>query len=509
MKIQYKTLVLAILTSMSLTMCTLEENPPFLASENIYTDQAGAEAALNGAYSTLTDHFFYGADYHHLVNFTSGFFTSGRTPDRSNIAALNPLSSQNYVTNVWKQSYKTISRTNDIIANISETSESDQLLNVLGQAYYLRAHVYFNLVRFYGGVPIHTELVSATTLHKPRASAEEVYNLIIEDASKAKDLLFTKGNQTIGRPSDLAANMLLAKVYMALAGNDDGSSYWQMAYDEAIQLYGHYSLVSSYADLWDNESTANNNSESIFEIQFSAEVPSKLGRLFTPSNAFSGNGWQRIRPNPETIDDHMATYPNDPRIGLTFVTNYIKYNGSTPTSTSIKTYPETARTNFGKGFPFLYKFFMKDKSLTVDATNFNYVHFRYADLLLMLAEIENELNGPGNAYQYVNEVLERARNTGGTSEPANWSGLGQDEFRDAIMKEYQFELLGEGQDWFNNRRRGYDNFKTNIIDIHNNRNEKGFDIVYPDDSKIMLMPIPSDEINSNQQILPTDQNTGY
>ena len=118
-------------------------------------------------------------------------------------------------------------------------------------------------------------------------------------------------------------------------------------------------------------------------------------------------------------------------------------------------------------------------------------------------------NGPGGAHVYVNEVLSRARNTGGTTIPADWSGMDQDEFRAAIMKEYHFELLAEGQDWFTGHRRGYDFFKTNYIDVHNARKDKGFDVVYPSDSKVMLLPIPSDEINTNQKISGADQNPGY
>jgi hypothetical protein len=127
----------------------------------------------------------------------------------------------------------------------------------------------------------------------------------------------------------------------------------------------------------------------------------------------------------------------------------------------------------------------------------------------MLGEIENELGKTSTAMSHVNEVLARARNTGSTAEPADWTGLNQDEFRSAIMKEYQFELLAEGHDWFNNHRRGYEYFKQNIIIPHNARNDQGFDITYPDDDKAMLIPIPNTEINANNAISQSDQNPGY
>ena len=86
-------------------------------------------------------------------------------------------------------------------------------------------------------------------------------------------------------------------------------------------------------------------------------------------------------------------------------------------------------------------------------------------------------------------------------------------FRDSIMYEYQFELLGEGQDFFRVRRRGYAYFKEHVIDAHNNHPLYDFsvarDVEYPDNDRIMLMPISQDEINANTAISAADQNPGY
>jgi len=133
----------------------------------------------------------------------------------------------------------------------------------------------------------------------------------------------------------------------------------------------------------------------------------------------------------------------------------------------------------------------------------------------MLAEIENELNGPDNAYQYVNEVLARARVAGGAAsdQPADWSGMTQDQFRERIMFEYNFELLNELHEYFNNRRRGYEWFKKYVIEAHNNHPGYDFskprDVLYPDNPRIMVMPIPEDELNSNPNMSASDQNAGY
>jgi len=488
------------------TSCNLEENPPFLSSDNVYTTIEGADTALNGIFSAFTTFNYYGADFHHVTLYMSGMVAPKKPIDKSTIGILSPTPSQNYPTNLWRQLYVVVARTNDLIANMAAGTGDPETDNILGIAYFLRAHTYFNLVRLYGGVPIHTEPATAETLHEPRAAVEEVYNLIIADAEKAKTLMFDAGQQSGGRPGKLAANMLLAKVYMTLAGNDNGSAYWQKAYDEAIQIYGQYSLISNYGDLWASESTANNNAESIFEIQFNTEHSSTLIKLFTPNAAYPGRGWERFRANPEIIDAHMARYPDDPRINYTFRSEYIKAsNGKT-----MKVYPSIPRKNYNTAFPYIDKYFIKDLTATTDKSNYNYVHYRYADLLLMLAEIENELGMSAEAHAHVNEVLTRARNTTeGAVEPANWEGLSQDEFREAIMSEYTYELFAEGQDFFNVRRRGYDWFKSHVIDVHNARNEKNWDLVYPEDTKGMLLPIPTVEIDTNEKITGADQNPGY
>ena len=506
MKNIYKIFTLTLFCSLLFIACDLEEDPPFLAEDNVYTTVDGANAALNGIFSSMASFNYYSADYHHSTLYMSGLFVTKRASDKTTIGALSPEPSQNYTTNVWKQMYKTIARANDMIANVPADTDNDDLNNILGVSYFLRAHTYLNLVRLYGGVPIFTEPATSETLHNPRASVEDVYALIIADAEIAKSLMFDAASQGGGRPGKQAANMLLAKAYMTLAGNDNGSPNWQKAYDEAIQVVGQYSLVSNYGDLWASVSSTDNNEESIFEIQFNEENSSVMIKLFSRSDAYGGRGWERFRANPEVIDAHMARYPDDPRIDFTYISEYTRTNGSQYT-----TYPTRNRNSAGKAFPLIFKYFIKDQSATTDASNFNYIQYRYADLLLMLAEIENELGMSASAHGHVNEVLLRARNTGGgTVEPADWTGLSQDDFRTAIMKEYTFELLAEGQDFFNGHRRGYDFFKTNYIDVHNNYpGWKSFDIVYPDNDKVMLLPIPSVEIDTNQEIDGSDQNPGY
>lgn len=495
-----------------MSSCELNEDPKFLAADNLFTDEVGANTVLNGVYSTLAGFNYYGADFHHLTNMASGLYNTDRNASLIDIAALNPPANLNFVTNVWSNTFQSISRANDLISGLEEAEMSnlDEKNNIMGQAYFIRALGYFNLVRIYGKCPLITEPVTSDNPYNPMASSEAIYAQIIADAQMASQLLPDLGNETAGRPAKYAANMLLAKVYMQQAGNSTDATLWQKAYDEAIKVYGKYSLVSDFKSLW-QEKTSNNTSESIFEIQGNVENTLRMLQLWTASVAHPTT-WGRFKSNLEVYDNHVNTYPTDPRIEFTFVTEYVQAsNGKVQ-----NTYPLTlARNKKNNSYPYNYKYFMKDLSVANYNTDMNFVVFRYADLLLMLAEIENELHGPENAYQYVNEVLARARVAGGASsaQPADWSGMTKDEFRERIMMEYNFELLCEGHDFFNVRRRGYEYFKIHVIDAHNNHPvydfSKALDVQYPDNARIMVMPIPEDELNANPLMSASDQNTGY
>jgi len=130
----------------------------------------------------------------------------------------------------------------------------------------------------------------------------------------------------------------------------------------------------------------------------------------------------------------------------------------------------------------------------------NYIVFRLADIYLMAAEAENELNGPGAAYFYVNTVRERA------FEPDKpWSGLSQDQFRTAMYDERKFELATEGHRKMDLIRWGM------LIDVVRTVEHRAFNNPASNiQDKHVLLPIPQQEIILNPNLLNTDPtNNGY
>ncbi|UBM63391.1 RagB/SusD family nutrient uptake outer membrane protein [Candidatus Sulfidibacterium hydrothermale] len=499
--------IISITMAFLVASCSLTETPPFMSNDSAYATLDNARSSLDGVYNAMVNYGDYSHQFLYLTYGNSGFFVSGKgnrntQSDNVHLCSLQPLNSTPHLERVWKQSYQAIGRANDIIASmkpIDNPANSDQegMNDVLGQAYFLRAFNYFNLVRLWGDVPLRLAPTLPSTINMPKSPSKDIYAQIIKDADIAKTLMYPKGKERKGYPAAEAASMLKAKVYMTLATADQSiqpdpnANYWQLAYNEAKEVYGKYQLVSDYATLWDENT--DNTVESIFELQFNEIQASNYPRLFTAYGATEGKTWGRLKINPEVYDLQASVYPNDPRIAQTFISEYFNVKRNK----LVKVYPSTNRTYFGNGFPYLYKYWEKNPKNTSNVNNKNFIVYRYADLLLMLAEISNELQN-GEQMGYVTQVLDRV----GLKPQAEYYN-GQEGFRKAIMEEYRFELLGEGHDWFNNRRRGYQFFRENVIVPHNTAptfNPKIDVTLLDNDESVMHLPIPASEINTNEDI---------
>ena len=511
-------LLLAVLMS-----CDLNEEPIFL-DPSIYNSVSTAESARDGFYEGLADYDAQERRYF-VANGFSGMFGTARNGNfvdnlhNSRLFSLKPVQDEDSEL-MWGRLYTTISRTNAAIENImtveNPTSSKEVALNdVAGHAYFVRAWTYYYLVRLFGEIPLWVNLPSNTNFAVPTSKEIDIYQQIISDAKMAQNLM--NGNSGLGYPTQHAANMLLAKVYMTIATNDllksNGLSerdYWQMAHDEAIKVYGAsgpkgpYGLISDYGALF-SSLEEENTIESIFELQISeAANNSQMGRNYTPFAYKLGQHYGWLVTMASVYDYHKATYPGDKRISGTYLSQYINaVNGKT-----VRVYPNSPRTNKNKpwykwrnGHPYFYKFVEKNKQHQNQYNDQNIIIYRYADLLLMLAEISNELDKDADKMMYLEEVLDRA----GVAARAEYS-QGKEAFRDAIMDEYKFELLGEGEDFHNNRRRGFQYFLNNTIKRHNDligtaHYEEDFDLILSEDeSQVMKLPIPMTEINTNEFI---------
>lgn len=563
MKIRFRFYVILMLTTLGGGACSsfLEENPTTrFSADKVYSSDETALAALNGLYTVLAVYGHYGQKIQVMLEPFSGIYGTAEYKNAGyvELARLNVSPAHSDNNALFVHIFQTINDCNDVLEKIEPARARGAISDaaykrIKGETYFLRAFNYFDAVRIYGKVPL---MLSTKQGPSPRAAIIDIYKRMLDDLKLAEENMLTPEEQAEqqieGRPNRYAAIALRAKIYVAMAciaenpsepfdatGFGDPMDYWKLAYDNAKIVYdeGPYRLVP-LSELWDYYA-GRNCAESIFEIQMSTASQTANGGFFShyiPSyyegcvNINSSNNASRIVILRETFDRHRERYTNsDPRFKYTYIYQTFKRNNA-PNSPANKTqniYPNGGMTNLNQeyNYPRCKKWI--DPVTTNTSGSVNFKAYRYADLLLTLAEAANELGESDEAVDYVNEVLRRAREAGpaGTIEPADWEKgtMSRQQLRQAIMDERLYELHGELHEFYDVRRRGLQYFKK-IVRNHNERLRKSDCFDYEsnalinvrdyfwsesdyDVKKAMLLPIPLNEINNNEFI--TKNNFGY
>ncbi|HKJ44433.1 MAG TPA: RagB/SusD family nutrient uptake outer membrane protein [Balneolales bacterium] len=349
---------------------------------------------------------------------------------------------------IWKVMYEGIYRANQVLENVPNIQMDNNLKNrLLGEAHFLRGLFYFHLVKFYHNVPLITHTAQSQKDYlQAQAPPDSVWMQIESDFQAAIPALPLKysGND-VGRATKGAAEAYLGKAYLF-------NKQWQKASDEFKKVIdsGVYGLVANYRD---NFTTADeNNKESIFEVQFSRSVGgTAIGWQSPPqpdwgqtqarsiTYAPTGFGWADIEPTRilfnEFKKDTTVTGGVDPRLPASLFYNY---PGETVYGVPFKqAYPGADSTDI---------FWRKYENDTPGGNEFdarsgiNIRLMRYADVLLMYAEAQNNLGNTSVAYTYVQKVRDRAELPDlQTIKP----GMNQQQMQDQIAHERFLELNGE------------------------------------------------------------------
>jgi hypothetical protein len=515
----------ALLAGAGLAACNdeafLTEQPfDFVGPTNFYRTQGDALAAVNGAYASLLNAAasggdgYYGRNFVMLTEFPGEAVTVylSATNERSQVDNYTFTASHNYVYSTWQGAFGAVNRANAVIANVPKIDMNVALRDrIVGEAKFLRALNYFNLVRLFGGVPIRTtETTTLDSLQAPRNTAAEVYALIVQDLQDAIKVLPSSKTYTggdIGRASRGAAKALLAKAYLQRAATGVGTAAdYQLALDLARQVVtdGDYSLVANPATLWSfvDNVAVENNTEVVFDIQNIRQQGSggRIGNHFTPRQSSweaSQNGsFEAEQPFYDSFSDA------DKRKTALFVLSFPNKSGATVTYTSTS----SASNAYGADTPYLKKFI--DPTLVgAGQEEPNYIVMRYADVLLTLSEAANEVGGPtAEAYGGVNQVRARA------GLPALAAGLSKQQLKDAIFEERRKELVGEGPNAYFDNQRNWDWAKARIeANMALGRANSFRNSKYPKaqvtlTDKFKLMPIPQRAIDLNPKLT---QNPGW
>lgn len=599
----------------------LDEDPLYSQNNNVvFSNETNAELALLGCYSYMSTTSAYGQHWQEIPISGSGFAWSQRSGS-DGIVSLQSLSSDGLISTTWNAMYKVISEVNAFLANLESSGLSADVKNQYsGEAKFLRAVAYYNLVSLFGDVPFKTTASTSEGITIARTPREEVLAHVIEDLKGAESI---SEKSDAGRVNSWAVKAFMGKVYykMAVLGIN-ASENWTNAKNafDAVYNSGVYQLESNFADLFGD--WVADSKESIFQINFSLTSTNCFNRAsnrFAPQASTPGVNWSTYRATKAAYDMHWGMYPGDPRIAATFLTVHRKRTGNNQANPkpqvgdvlsandSVYYYPyftykvqvgvdgndkpvyekiqkngvdvedklyvgclpydkfenpsnpsiayleglqipenatprEKAEINALKGmkktfaengsqqaWPAHAKLYDPNQKGT--ASHKNLMVYRYAEMLLLMADVYNELGDKNKAISLANEVLARARQSAPTAtpsvEPQDWpTTLTTEQVREKLYFERIIELFGEPDMYEMIRIRGTEYLKK-ALEYHNNHEftkasdayytaaaQKWTDRIYNNGNLTedflkmnLLLPIPDSERDANPGI--TDNNFGY
>ncbi|NMH89034.1 RagB/SusD family nutrient uptake outer membrane protein [Flavivirga algicola] len=434
-----------------------QQNNNATSTANFGTSVDQVKSAINGAFHPITGTFFWGRIIHTGAMLRSDEFNV--FPFGSNTAMSTFLGNpgDRWATEPWQELYKSIARCNNIIINTTEAGIQDQTTreNLVGQAYFLRAFDYWHLVNLYGSVPLITDLPDLDNLLVNKAPTADIWAQIISDLEMAENMLPDSWTgEDLGRATSGAATALKGKSYLYM-------KQYGAATTALNSLIGRYSLLPG-AQFGDNFSTTNeNNSESVFELQFLGQETFVWGSDI-PGTGSMGNFHIDYAPPAKSPDRSHVVNP--------WLKDLYEDHGDVIRRNETLAYDYPGATGYG-GVDFNTDFvddipFATDAGVeaifskkysgmdlgTRDQVDFlgtnvgnNWRVIRYADVLLMLAEALNEDGMTSQAIPYVDMVRERA---GLTLIVDTNPGINQADMRQAIIDERAMELAGEGHRFF-------------------------------------------------------------
>ncbi|MBC6612467.1 RagB/SusD family nutrient uptake outer membrane protein [Hymenobacter sp. BT507] len=437
--------------------CSLEEEPyGFNSTTNFYKTEADANAALVYAYAILPEIEYYSRNFILITELPTENITLKPDAGASNFEfdrlAVRPDNPE--LTTAWRYAYIGVNRANAVIANVPGITEmSDASRNQLvGEAHFLRALHYFNIVRLFGAAPVHTTPVtSLDQTSSARATMQEIYALITDDLKKSIEL--TDAVRRDGRANKVAAWGLLAKVDLTLASGKATNSPGYDFVPNADALYaeaktyagnvltnsGSYGLDPSLKAIFDVDKK--NGPEHIFDVAtdrsgLSEGNYSKLPLMFIPYI----DGAVFKLADSTSVRSGYNHFVTEPALYNSFAADDKRKTELIPSRVYVGN-KETVLSITGYSRPFTRKYL--DPKQVGEQTSANTPVLRYSDVLLLYAEA----CGPtAEGYAAVNRIRTRAG-------LANLQpGLSVTAFRDAILQERAWELAFEGNRLFDLRR---------------------------------------------------------
>jgi hypothetical protein len=443
---KYIIILFVLFSSVSCEEFLVEDARSVQTSDNFYKTEADMKSAVNAIYAFLYSPYnksgYDDLPCAMLEMITGQWNNVSQWPETGFYYDLTNTSGSSYTLNFWQNCYKGIESANlviDKIIDVTFKNEADKN-SLIGEARFLRAYYYYLLVNIFGDVPMKTTYTTSPADDGllPKTSVKTIYEEVI-----VPDLIFAEGNlkyaTTVGngRVSVGAAKTLLTKVYLSMAGNPvNSTTTMDLAKTKALEVINSnsFSLFQSDENLtWFdklNNSSYDNTEEHIWDLNYNyPDFQSSMNIYFLPKDRVMTKagfpGFGGFYPDA----DYLNSFDADDLRGRNNMGFF--YNSYTIDGIIYE-------------FPWaVYKFFDKEIIQTGPESGKNFPLLRYADLLLMYAEAQNEADGNPNAiaYKAVNDIRERAG-------LAPVSGLNQDQFREEVWKQRYWELGAENKTYF-------------------------------------------------------------
>lgn len=492
----------------------LTEDPyTFISPDNFYKNGEELEMALISAYDGYQEAFVRYYKYIMQMEVMTEFGAPAYAKD--NVHLWNVWSDINNADKMtfgnWDDAYNTINRANIVLGRGKDVAMDESLKDrYFAEARFIRAATYFNLLRMYGGLPIpETFTEGLKGLEIKRSTVDVTYDYIIKDLEYAIGKLPEKSKYApndVWRASRGAARSLLGDVYLTRGSMTGDKAFFTKAKEYLTDVIssGEYALEPDFKDLWFWWNTENKNGqESVFEVQFGnwEREYNNLHVMFGVNITEYTIGCYMYRRFGPTIDHYLSYGDNDARKEGTFLTSFQQTEKGDPSNVlgTLEFVPEDNGFYPGsKGWktasPGNIKYYDRTpESATLKKPQANFYAIRYADVLLNYAEAELELNGATpDAYDKLNMI----RNRAGLGDLP--TGLSDEEFSDSLYRERGWELVGEGQLFFDELRT--DRIGENVKKHVDQGVEQGIYMYTPLEfvpSRDFLFKIPQYDLDSN------------
>jgi starch-binding outer membrane protein, SusD/RagB family len=542
-QIRSESVVSAIVMLLFLNSCDVKKlelvNPNELTPGTFFKTEAQVQQAVNAVYANLQTDGLYQRTLYYSMDFMA-FEQLNTTDPIYHIFLYYTFDADNtFIADYWERCYAGINRANFVINNEEAINKIPEGLlsqakkdKYIGEARFLRALYYFLLVTRFGDVPLITENKEVMT-GSPRSPKAVIWAQIEADLSFAAEKCLPKIMEEKGRATSGAAWALLGKAHLFQANESQDQADFTVARNAFLHVvddHENYDLEARYSNNFEEETE--HGPESIFEVEFNPELGtnnlwssdgngtglnecSLRGMSYGCFNWYDAIPFRDLVEEFETVEDNGVK--NDPRLGYCIYQTGDLYNNGKDTA---RMYCDTmeywidgvlySEVRFKYGWKKYQNYYKQESENIYSGINTRVI--RLADVLLMMAEIENELGNFPEAIKYLNQVRNRPDvmmpNYGTPSMNNIYPVSNQEQLRIAIEHERKIELCNE---------------QVRINDLIRWHRLEAFirDEAMPklpyfmkirisfDPARNYLWPIPQSEIDSNPALTQADQNPGY